>query len=120
VCLGKVAVHLHPETRQKVLVSAFTRALRDPFAASRKAGILALAATHQFYTLAQTCQAVMPALAPLTCDPERDVRDQAFKVFKSFLAKLEKVSEDPSLKESMGASSLPMAPRATNSPKTQA
>lgn len=45
----------------------------------------------------------MPSLCPMTCDPERDVRDQAFKVIKNFLTKLEKVSEDPSLKESMEA-----------------
>ena len=102
VCLGKIASYLHPETRQKVLVSAFTRALRDPFPPSRKAGILALAATHHYYQLSQISQSVMPSLCPLTCDPERDVRDQAFKVIKSFLSKLEKVSEDPSLKESMG------------------
>lgn len=38
----------------------------------------------------------------LTGDPEREVRDQAFKVIKGFLSKLEKVSEDPSLRECMG------------------
>ena len=42
-------------------------------------------------------------MCTLTGDPEREVRDQAFKVVKGFLSKLEKVSEDPSLKECMGA-----------------
>lgn len=36
VCLGKIAQHLHPQVRQRVLVSAFIRAMRDPFPPSRK------------------------------------------------------------------------------------
>lgn len=51
VCLGKIASHIHPEVRQRVLVSAFLRALRDPFPPARIAGILALAATQQYYLL---------------------------------------------------------------------
>lgn len=103
VCLGKIASFLHPQIRQKVLVSAFTRALRDPFPPARVAGLMALAATQHYYTLSQVSQSVLPSLCGLTCDPEREVRDQAFKVIKGFLSKLEKVSEDPSLKESMEA-----------------
>lgn len=51
VCLGKVASYLHPDVRQKCLVSAFLRATRDPFPPARIAGVLALAATQQFYAL---------------------------------------------------------------------
>lgn len=36
VCLGKIAQHLHPQVRQRVLISAFIRAMRDPFPPSRK------------------------------------------------------------------------------------
>jgi len=63
---------------------------------------MALAATQHYYPLNQISLAILPALSPLTSDPEREVRDQAFKVIKGYLGKLEKVSEDPSLKESMG------------------
>ena len=123
--MGKVASYLHPQIRQKVLVSAFTRALRDPFPPARVAGnilycdehlklrsvkflfplsgILAFAATQQYYLLNQISNQILPAMCTLTGDPEREVRDQAFKVVKGFLSKLEKVSEDPSLKECMGA-----------------
>lgn len=38
VCLGKIAHHLHPQIRQKVLISAFIRAMRDPFPPARNAG----------------------------------------------------------------------------------
>ena len=63
---------------------------------------MALAATQHYYPLNQISHAILPALSPLTSDPEREVRDQAFKVIKGYLGKLEKVSEDPSLKETMG------------------
>lgn len=47
---------------------------------------------------------VLPALCSLTIDPEKTVRDPAFKTIRGFLGKLEKVSEDPSLRETMGMS----------------
>ncbi|VVC89636.1 unnamed protein product, partial [Leptidea sinapis] len=53
VCLGKIAAHLHPQIRQKVLVSAFVRATRDAFPPARQAGVLALAATQQYFLLAE-------------------------------------------------------------------
>ncbi|KAH9636643.1 hypothetical protein HF086_003461 [Spodoptera exigua] len=101
VCLGKIAQHLHPQIRQKVLVSAFVRATRDNFPPARQAGVLALAATQQYFLLAEVANRVLPALCPLTNDPEKQVRDAAFRTIKGFLGKLEKVSEDPSLKEGM-------------------
>lgn len=45
---------------------------------------------------------ILPALCQLTIDPEKQVRENAFRAIKGFLGKLEKVSEDPSLRESMG------------------
>lgn len=62
-------------------------------------GILALAATQQYYLLSEISTRILPALSALTCDPDKTVRDNAFKTIKGFLGKLEKVSEDPSLKE---------------------
>lgn len=102
VCLGKIAPHLHPQVRQRVLVSAFIRAMRDPFPPARVAGILALAATQQYFLLAEIANRVLPALCSLTVDPEKTVREPAFKTIRGFLGKLEKVSEDPSLRETMG------------------
>ncbi|KAK0409570.1 hypothetical protein QR680_004628 [Steinernema hermaphroditum] len=97
ICLGKIAGYLDPSNRAKVLIGAFTRALRDPFTPSRSAGVLGLSATQQFYTLVDVANRVVPALAPLTCDPEKSVRDQAFKALHGFIGKLEKASENPEL-----------------------
>lgn len=61
-----------------------------------------MAATQQYFLLNDVATRVLPALCHLTCDPEKMVRDSVFRTIKGFLGKLEKVSEDPSLRESMG------------------
>jgi len=101
VCLGKIARFLHPKTRQQVLLPAFARTLKDPFPPSRLAGLNAITATQQYYTVQETGARVLPTLCAATVDPEKDVRDLALKVIRGFLGKLEKVSDDPSLKEEM-------------------
>ncbi|XP_055586275.1 N-terminal kinase-like protein isoform X2 [Uranotaenia lowii] len=120
VCLGKIAPHLHPQVRQRVLVSAFIRAMRDPFPPARVAGILALAATQQYFLLAEVANRILPSLCPLTADPEKTVRDPAFKTIRGFLGKLEKVSEDPSLRESMEADVHTATPSLGNAAATWA
>uniref|UniRef100_A0A8C8HZI4 N-terminal kinase-like protein n=1 Tax=Oncorhynchus tshawytscha TaxID=74940 RepID=A0A8C8HZI4_ONCTS len=95
VCLGKIAPYLNAGTRQRVLISAFSRATKDPFPASRAAGVLGFAATHNYYSVTESAARVLPTLCTLTVDPDKNVRDQAFKAIKSFLTKLETVSEDP-------------------------
>ena len=54
-----------------------------------------MAATHNYYTLNDVAAKIIPPLALSTRDPEKAVRDQAFKAIKLFIAKLEKVSEHP-------------------------
>ena len=64
------------QTRQKVLVSAFTRALKDPFPPARKAGIGGLAATHSYYSPEDVAGRVLPALCTMTVDKDKSVRQQ--------------------------------------------
>jgi len=53
------------------------RAMKDPFPPARQAGILAMAATHNYFTLAESTQKLLPALCCVTTDPDKGVRDQA-------------------------------------------
>ncbi|KAH9519561.1 N-terminal kinase-like protein [Bulinus truncatus] len=99
VCLGKIACYINPAIRQKILCSAFMRAMKDPFPPARQAGILGIAATQNFYNLSEVANRLLPSLCSLTRDPDKGVRDQAFKTVKGFLSKLEKVSENPELEE---------------------
>uniref|UniRef100_A0AC35UFA0 Protein kinase domain-containing protein n=1 Tax=Rhabditophanes sp. KR3021 TaxID=114890 RepID=A0AC35UFA0_9BILA len=103
ICLGKIGFYIDPSQRQKILLSAFTRALKDPFPPNRIAGILAMSATQQFYSLIEVANRIIPALGPATFDPEKQVRDQSFKALKGFIDKLEKVSENAELLQEMEA-----------------
>ena len=57
-----------------------TGKLKDPFPPARIAAINALAATQQYYSLAETSSRVLPMICSVMTDPEKPVRDQAFKV----------------------------------------
>ncbi|XP_034250810.1 N-terminal kinase-like protein [Thrips palmi] len=120
VCLGKIAQHLHPQIRQRVLVSAFIRAMRDTFPPTRQAGVLALAATQQYFLLSEVANRILPALCPLSLDPDKSVREALFRTLKGFLGKLEKVSEDPTLRESMEADVHTATPSLSNAAATWA
>lgn len=65
-----------PQTRHRVLTSAFSRATKDPFAPSRVAGVLGFAATHNLYSMNDCAHKILPVLCGLTVDPEKSVRDQ--------------------------------------------
>lgn len=120
VCLGKIAQHLHPQIRQKVLIGAFIRGTRDPFPPARAASILALAATQQYFLLQEVANRILPALCPLTTDVDKGVRDNAFRTIRGFLSKLERVSEDPGLRESMEADVNTATPSLSNAAATWA
>jgi SCY1-like protein 1 len=71
------------QIRQKVLSHAYIRALKDPFPPARQAGILAMAATHGYFTLAECAQRILPSLCVLTTDPDKGVRDQVLQLSTS-------------------------------------
>ena len=64
------------QTRQKVLIPAFLRSLRDPFPPARTAGIMGFMASAEFFSAKEYSMKILPALCTLTVDPERKVRDQ--------------------------------------------
>ncbi|XP_069327675.1 N-terminal kinase-like protein isoform X19 [Eulemur rufifrons] len=110
VCLGKIGSYLSASTRHRVLTSAFSRATKDPFAPSRVAGVLGFAATHNLYSMNDCAHKILPVLCSLTVDPEKSVRDQAFKAIRSFLSKLESVSEDPTQLAEVAETNVPQRP----------
>lgn len=58
VCMGKIAQFLHPQIRQKVLISAFIRAMKDPFPPARTAGIYSNAFLVFNFILFSDCKSV--------------------------------------------------------------
>lgn len=80
--LGKPNLHeefsfcIFSQTRQRILISAFSRATKDPFPASRAAGVLGFAATHNYYSITEIAGRILPTLCTVTVDPDKNVRDQ--------------------------------------------
>lgn len=103
ICLGKIGCFIDASHRQRILISAFTRALKDPFPPARLAGVIALSATQQYFSLNEVAQKVLPNLSPLAVDTEKQVRDQTFKALSGFLEKLQKASDNPELIAEMEA-----------------
>ena len=90
ICLGKIARNLGVNTRQKVLIAAFARSLRDPFVHARNAALLALAATFDLFGDDDCASKILPALCPSLIDKEKLVRDQANKTFDVYLQRVRK------------------------------
>ena len=90
ICLGKIARNLGVNTRQKVLIAAFARPLRDPFVHARNAALLALAATSDLFSEDDCANKILPALCPSLIDKEKIVRDQANKTFDVYLQRVRK------------------------------
>uniref|UniRef100_A0ACB8G835 Uncharacterized protein n=2 Tax=Sphaerodactylus townsendi TaxID=933632 RepID=A0ACB8G835_9SAUR len=103
VCLGKIGPYLNASTRKNVLDNrrAFSHSepQKDPFAVTH--GLLLAShwafskPPHNFFAMNDCAFKILPVLCTLTMDTEKSVRDQAFKAIRSFLTKLETVSEDP-------------------------
>ncbi|MCJ1389222.1 hypothetical protein MMC18_002078 [Xylographa bjoerkii] len=75
-------------TRQKVLVAAFTRSLRDPFVHARNAALQALAATADLFPEDDCANKILPGLCSSLVDKEKIVRDQANKTFDVFVSRV--------------------------------
>ncbi|KAF8250647.1 ARM repeat-containing protein [Wilcoxina mikolae CBS 423.85] len=78
ICLGKIARNLGQNTRQKVLVAAFTRSLP----------LLALAATSDVFDETDCATKVVPAISPSLVDKEKMIRQQAAKTLELYLARI--------------------------------
>ncbi|KAG0136547.1 armadillo-type protein [Tuber indicum] len=114
ICLGKIARNLGPNTRQKVLTAAFTRALRDPFVHARNAALLALAATVDVFDENDCAVRLLPAITPSLVDKEKLVRTQANKTLDVFLQRIKTLTAnypDTAMPSTTATDSVAAAPR---------
>ena len=93
VLLGNIAGYLAEATAKRVLLNAFSRALRDAFPPARTAGLMALGATASYYEPSEIAARVLPAVTPLVGDAEKDVRDRAFATAETFMDLMKKHSK---------------------------
>ncbi|KAK9480662.1 armadillo-type protein [Lipomyces japonicus] len=88
ICLGKIAHNLGPHTRSRVLITAFSRSLRDSFVHARSAALLALAVTVDIFSPDDCATKILPAICPALLDKEKLVRTQAQKTLDVYIAKV--------------------------------
>lgn len=91
ICLSKISPMLTPNVRQKVLLQAFGRALKDPFPPSRKAALAGMSFCHEqgYFTVADIAGKLLPATSPMCLDPELSVRQTALQSCAAYLKTLE-------------------------------
>lgn len=111
ICLGKIAKNLGISSRNKVLIAAFTRSIRDPFVHARNASLMALAVTGDCFNDEDCALRILPAICPLLIDKEKLVRDQAAKTMDIYVAKIKKAAAD------MPDSMLPPQQAGANAPR---
>ncbi|KAG8962609.1 hypothetical protein FRC03_003978 [Tulasnella sp. 419] len=93
ILIGRIAPTLSTVTKQKVLVPAFTRSLRDTFVHCRVAGLMALMATIDCFGPEDIASKVLPCMTFTLLDKEKLVRDQAFKAVELFMKRVETHAE---------------------------
>ncbi|KAF9653221.1 ARM repeat-containing protein [Thelephora ganbajun] len=89
ILVGRLGPTLGYSTKRKVLVPAFTKALKDPFVHARVAGLMGFMATIDCFELDELASKVIPSMSFTLLDSEKLVRDQAFKAIALFVKKLE-------------------------------
>ncbi|KAK7207817.1 armadillo-type protein [Myxozyma melibiosi] len=120
VCLGKIAHNLGPHTRSRVLTTAFTRSLKDPFVHARNAALMALAVTVDIFTPEDCCFKLLPAICPSLLDKEKIVRTQAHKTLEIYLGKVNShAAAMPDAGSTQPLSSAPNSGAATPKPSDQ-
>lgn len=114
IALGNMASHMPITTGKRVLVNAFTRALKDSATSARTASLKALTATHRYIEVPDIAQRVLPTLAPLTIDQDTDVRENALHALDTFRSILRNYSEDMKQRFDSNSSGTIGAAGATN------
>ncbi|KAJ6602181.1 armadillo-type protein [Mycena sp. CBHHK59/15] len=89
ILIGRLGPSLGYNTKRKVLVPAFARALKDPFVHARVAGLMAFMATIDCFEIEELATKVIPNMSFAMVDKEKLVRDQAFRAVDLFVKKLE-------------------------------
>ena len=92
VLLGFIADHLGEASCKRILLNAFSRALKDQFPPARLAGLKALVTTRKYYTPAEVANKVIPCASPLCIDGVEDVRNQALTCLETFVEVLREKS----------------------------
>ena len=71
ILIGRLGPSLGHNTKKKVLVPAFARALKDPFVHARVAGLMAFMATIDLFDAEDLATKVLPCISFTLIDKEK-------------------------------------------------
>lgn len=71
ILIGRMGPSLGYNTKRKVLVAAFARALKDPFVHARVAGLMAFMATIDCFDIEELASKVIPCISFTLIDKEK-------------------------------------------------
>jgi SCY1-like protein 1 len=93
IFFSRLAPYLTETTRQKMLLPAFVRAMKDPFTPCRLAALKSTLKAKEFFDPMGIASRVMPAITPQLLDPSAEVRREAFTAVDDLLFVLRQESE---------------------------
>jgi SCY1-like protein 1 len=92
IFIARIAPHLSEVSKQKMLLPAYGRAMKDTFAPCRLSALQSTSQSKSLFSMQDLATKVLPSVMPLTLDPMLDVRKEAFRVVKDMLKDLEEES----------------------------
>mmetsp|Transcript_4141 Transcript_4141/g.10509 ORF Transcript_4141/g.10509 Transcript_4141/m.10509 type:complete len:829 (-) Transcript_4141:230-2716(-) len=93
IFIGKIAPNLTDMSRQKLILPAFMRSMKDPFTPCRLSALRAVITCREYFTQRDVAEKVLPSVVPHTLDADNDVRMEAFKVVDALLVGLREESK---------------------------
>lgn len=101
IFIAKLASHLTPTAREKMILPAFVRALKDPFAPCRLAVMQVMVGTFEYFDPQGLAGKLLPSITVHLLDSDTNVRKEAFKVCDQLLKKLRVESDKMTHNEQM-------------------
>jgi SCY1-like protein 1 len=93
IFIAKIAPSLSDISREKMLLPAYARAMKDTFAPCRLSALHSLSKSQELFSKQELAGRVLPAITPLLLDPMANVRKEAFGVVNGLVRILELESD---------------------------
>lgn len=93
IFIAKIAPSLSEISREKMLLPAYARAMKDAFPPCRLSALQSVSKSQELFSKPDLAAKVLPAVTPLLLDPMPNVRKEAFQAVHTFLRVLEQESD---------------------------
>ncbi|KAL3936235.1 MAG: hypothetical protein SGBAC_008406, partial [Bacillariaceae sp.] len=92
IFVSKIAPKMSQISREKHLLPAYVRSMKDAFPPARLAALQAITQSKDLFTPQDIAVKVLPSVMPILLDPITDVRNEAFIVVNTYMGVLQEES----------------------------